>query len=79
MKQNRFRICPNRDYIIHVSDKANKLITTIRDSGYYNMSQIFNDAAYKCMGSPRVPKYVNIVCEETDEWGMYTISGTKIL
>lgn len=79
MKQNRFRIHHNRDYIIHVSDKANKLITTIRDSGYYNMSQIFNDAAYKCMGSPRVPKYVNIVCEETDECGMYTISGTKIL
>ena len=79
MKQNRFRIHTNRDYIIHVSDKADRLITTIRDNGYYNMSQIFNDVADKCMGSPRVPKYITISCEETEEWGMYTISGTKIL
>lgn len=79
MKQNRFRICSNRDYKIEVFDCRNKLITVIRDSGYYNMSQIFNDVAYKCMGSPRVPKYVTISCEETEEWGKYTMKGTKIL
>lgn len=79
MKIRRFRINPNRCYTIHVADKEKNLIATIRDNGYYNMSQIFNDVANKCMGSPQVPKYVNIICEETEEWGMYTINEKKLL
>ena len=79
MKQQRFRIHPTRDYVIHVSDNKNRLITTIRDNDYYSIQQIIRDAWRVCYNSPQKAKYITISCEETGEWGMYTMKGTKIL
>lgn len=79
MRQQRFRIYPTRDYVIHVSDNKDRLITTIRDNNYYNMNEIIRDAWRNCYNSQQKAKYITISCEETGEWGMYTMKGTKIL
>lgn len=78
MKQRRFRIHPSRDYVIHVCDSEKNLIATIRDSGFYNIQQILNEAARVGMG-PRTPKYITISCQETEEFGIYGMGGKRIL
>ena len=79
MKQIRFRIHPSRVYIIHISDNKDRLITTIRDDNYNNMQEILRDAWRVCYDSLQKPKYITISCEDTGEWGMYTMKGTKVL
>lgn len=64
----RFRIKEGDTIKAHLLTKQGKLLTTIYDSGYTRLSQVYAALLSKCCNPPKGTKYTVINTENNTYW-----------